>query len=475
MKPLKNLPFKFQQIKQNYTKGHSGVRFIIVHDTGNRSRGADARSHYNYFNGRYVGASANYFVDDKQIIQTVSDYHTSWHCGDNQGYGRALNGAKNSNSIGVEICINSDGNYELAVANALELVKNLQKIHGVPDSRVQRHYDVSRKRCPGTMSSNNWARWKQFKRDLKKPMILKIDTRKNSTATTVSGGSTSNDGSPSSGFVWYGDGSPHNNKSGVQKLQKDLVKLGYSVGSWGTNGVWGNDTRGAVRKFQKDHGLTVDGQAGKETLSKMKKLIDAGKPLSLGSRGDRVVQLQKDLIELGYGVGKVEANGNFGNLTEKAVKQFQSSQSSLTDNGVVGSRTQERLKAEIKKKRANAPLSRGSSGDRVKQLQKDLMELGYDVGSVEANGAFGALTEGAVKKFQKNRKGLVDNGVVGDKTQAELKKALKEKRKPKPKPDTSTGLYRVQVGAYRKREDAERISKELKDRGYDTLIKQDSK
>ena len=51
------------------------------------------------------------FVDDSNIIQTV-DYtkNYSWHCGDGEG----KYGITNKNSIGIEICVNSDGNYAKA-------------------------------------------------------------------------------------------------------------------------------------------------------------------------------------------------------------------------------------------------------------------------------------------------------------------------------------------------------------------------
>ena len=45
--------------------------------------------------------------------------------------------------------------------------------------------------------------------------------------------------------------------------------------------------------------------------------------LSFGSTGDQVRQLQKDLIRLGYDLGKWGADGKFGSQTAKAVREFQ--------------------------------------------------------------------------------------------------------------------------------------------------------
>ena len=51
---------------------------------------------------------------------------------------------------------------EATKKNTIELVKYLQKKYNVPNSRVVRHYDASRKNCPSSMSANNWAEWKEF-------------------------------------------------------------------------------------------------------------------------------------------------------------------------------------------------------------------------------------------------------------------------------------------------------------------------
>ncbi|PHJ38557.1 N-acetylmuramoyl-L-alanine amidase [Desulforamulus profundi] len=153
---------KKKLIKYNFSTGNE-PKYIVVHDTGNPGKGADADAHYRYFNGGNRNASAHYFVDDHSIIQTVEDINASWHCGD----GKGQYGITNYNSIGIEICINSDGDYNKAVQNAIELVKFLMKKHNIPLDKVVRHYDASRKNCPGTMSSNNWEKWNWFKGQLK--------------------------------------------------------------------------------------------------------------------------------------------------------------------------------------------------------------------------------------------------------------------------------------------------------------------
>ena len=97
-------------------------------------------------------------------IMQVNDYtkYYTWHCGD----GKGKYGITNSNSVGIEICINSDGNYNIAFQNAAELTKYLMKELNIPLEKVVRHYDASRKNCPASMSKNGWALWNTFKKRL---------------------------------------------------------------------------------------------------------------------------------------------------------------------------------------------------------------------------------------------------------------------------------------------------------------------
>ena len=59
-------------------------------------------------------------------------------------------------------CTNFDYAAE-TVKNTIELVKYLQAKYNIPDERVVRHYDASRKVCPAYFSSNNWGKWNEFK------------------------------------------------------------------------------------------------------------------------------------------------------------------------------------------------------------------------------------------------------------------------------------------------------------------------
>lgn len=57
--------------------------------------------------------------------------------------------------------------------------------------------------------------------------------------------------------------------SDVKKLQESLVNAGYDVGSAGVDGIYGSATEAAVKKYQQDNGLAVDGIANNQTLGKL--------------------------------------------------------------------------------------------------------------------------------------------------------------------------------------------------------------
>ena len=51
----------------------------------------------------------------------------------------------------------------------------------------------------------------------------------------------------------------------VKELQTALLNKGYDLGKWGVDGDFGSATETAVKAFQKDAGLKVDGIAGEKT------------------------------------------------------------------------------------------------------------------------------------------------------------------------------------------------------------------
>ncbi|MBW4693773.1 MAG: peptidoglycan-binding protein [Lyngbya sp. HA4199-MV5] len=157
----------------------------------------------------------------------------------------------------------------------------------------------------------------------------------------------------------------------VRTLQDQLRQAGYFQRS--STGIYKSITENAVKRFQKDRGLRVDGIAGPETQRALTGQVSAtsenilpissnsnstifssttingvssvstfqsstittGRLLRLGSRGSDVQDLQQQLNVNGY---SVQVDGIFGNETDNAVRRFQR-QKGLYPDGVVGSDT----------------------------------------------------------------------------------------------------------------------------------------
>jgi N-acetyl-anhydromuramyl-L-alanine amidase AmpD len=60
----------------------------------------------------------------------------------------------------------------------------------------------------------------------------------------------------------------------VRALQRALSTLGYDLGPWGADGVYGAATADAVRAFQRAVGLTIDGIAGPKTIAALQRQLD---------------------------------------------------------------------------------------------------------------------------------------------------------------------------------------------------------
>lgn len=172
-----NISFK-QAHSTNYSKGRtSPVQWIVVHYTANKGDTASGNASY-FSREANIRASANYFVDENEIWQSVKDTDTAWHCGSETGY--YYNACRNSNSIGIEMCSDwQNGAYVITEATMLrtvELVKYLMDKYNVPIERVCRHYDVTHKSCPEPWVRNP-ALWTNFKKRLGEEDLTEAQTR----------------------------------------------------------------------------------------------------------------------------------------------------------------------------------------------------------------------------------------------------------------------------------------------------------
>lgn len=139
----------------NYFDGINPINYITIHETANKSKGANAEMHARYINNG-SGATWHFTVDDTQAIQHYTERTQCWHAGDNTGKG-------NTESIGIEICVNEDGNYLKAVQNTAELVAELMKKHNIPIGNVKQHNYWSGKNCPTQLrNGSKGINWNQF-------------------------------------------------------------------------------------------------------------------------------------------------------------------------------------------------------------------------------------------------------------------------------------------------------------------------
>ena len=61
----------------------------------------------------------------------------------------------------------------------------------------------------------------------------------------------------------------------VAQLQADLEALDFDLGEGGVDGCYGPDTESAVRAFQRDNELTVDGRVGPMTRSELDQALES--------------------------------------------------------------------------------------------------------------------------------------------------------------------------------------------------------
>ncbi|MDD7006048.1 MAG: peptidoglycan-binding protein [Lactobacillus johnsonii] len=155
----------------------------------------------------------------------------------------------------------------------------------------------------------------------------------------------------------------------VKSLQKKLLQIGYYLGSYGADGDYGSGTEAAVRAFQKDHGLTIDGIVGTATQEAIKKAIQELETpkfntLRKGNDGAEVKAMQLKLLKAGYYIGPYGADSDYGENTELAVRLLQKD-SNLTVDGVFGKQTSEALDLAV----SNAAAANKAIVNKIKLIK----------------------------------------------------------------------------------------------------------
>ncbi|MBR5265683.1 MAG: N-acetylmuramoyl-L-alanine amidase [Clostridia bacterium] len=162
-------------IAVNYGENKSAPRFVVVHDTANTSKSADAMAHWRYFGDKSAKASYNFIADDKVILECVTPPLAAYHAGVGKSgkYGDGkVSEITNYNSIGVSYCVNKGGDVKAAARNCAIAAAYACVEYDIPIENMVRHYDVTGKICPGTMYRNEvglgenavpWGDWVAFR------------------------------------------------------------------------------------------------------------------------------------------------------------------------------------------------------------------------------------------------------------------------------------------------------------------------
>ena len=199
----------------------------------------------------------------------------------------------------------------------------------------------------------------------------------------------------------------------VTKAQKQLTKLGFYAGK--IDGKYRSSTMSAVKYFQTANDLAASGKAGGETRTALYSTSPAPvtraqyeaahflTPLSMGSKGDQVTQLQQRLAAKGFYWDT--PSGVYDAQTKYSVKFFQEANSlSMSGNAGTSLRTLANSDSSVSfaaytKNMQLLQLSSSSKpGVKIAVLQLKLKELGYYKGVI--TGIYNSPVITAVKTFQ---------------------------------------------------------------------------
>ena len=160
------------------------IKYIVIHYTaGITSKPGTAKSNAKYFAKETTKASADFIIDDENIVQYNPDIKNRycWHCGGSKYKtkgGSLYKVCTSANSIGIEMCSTNsakkvtnpnDTNWyftDAVIANCVELTKKLMEEYDIKADHVIRHYDVNGKPCPGVIGwnedTNDISKWQDF-------------------------------------------------------------------------------------------------------------------------------------------------------------------------------------------------------------------------------------------------------------------------------------------------------------------------
>ena len=163
------------------------IKWLVIHETDNEAKGANAAAHSSFLhNNANVSeniVSWHYTVDDREIYHHLPDDETAYHAGD----GSKKNGG-NMSGIGIEMCVNEDGNYEQTLVNAERLCARLLITYDLKPKALKKHQDFSpeKKICRSRLITEE--RWDEFCEEVERRYkeMKKADKNKTDTEATAS-------------------------------------------------------------------------------------------------------------------------------------------------------------------------------------------------------------------------------------------------------------------------------------------------
>lgn len=198
----------------------------------------------------------------------------------------------------------------------------------------------------------------------------------------------------------------------VTRIQSRLMELGFMEEDKATS-YFGDSTEDAIKKFERQLGLPIDGICSLEVYSNLMSKNAPTYEVKRGYQGDDIKILQQQLYELSYLLYEDDVNGFFGKKTETAVTEMQKS-NNLEQTGTINLNTLNFLYSENVKAYT---ITNKSDPSIIKTYQIKLRDLGYYFG--ECNGVYGDDFRMAVRIYQLNNSQLSD-GYIGPSTKFSL-------------------------------------------------------
>lgn len=206
-------------------------RKIILHHAAATNCSIEDIHNWHLHNG-WSGCGYHYFIrKNGSIYKGRPENSLGAHC-------------INYNAISIGICV--EGNYmaeymPLAQKNSLiELVRYLCIKYGIKE--IYGHGELNSTDCPGS----NYP-LSQIRREILKGVKYPYKSYP--------------------GYLIKINANLKDNN--VKIIQEKLIEKAYNIGSYGADGYFGNVTFNAIKKFQGDNGLVVDGIVGRDTWKRI--------------------------------------------------------------------------------------------------------------------------------------------------------------------------------------------------------------